>query len=65
MIFKFGVWTKQLKQNLDENNIGTLSKSKNKNKQIREDYKTLFENDLYWGTLKVAVALNVDASIKN
>ena len=33
MFFKFGVWTKQLKQNLDVDNVGILSKSKNKNKQ--------------------------------
>ena len=62
-----GVWKKELKQNLDVEEVGKLdSKKKDNNeiKQIREDYKTLFDNDSYWETLKVAVALNVDASIK-
>ena len=32
--------------------------------QIREDHKTLFENDKYWEILKVAIALNVEGTIK-
>ena len=62
-----GVWKKELKQNLDVEEVGKLDTKKKDNneiKQIREDYKTLFDNDSYWETLKVAVALNVDASIK-
>ena len=59
------VWNKELKQNLDVE-VGKLDKKKDNDEiqQIREDYKTLFDNDLYWETLKVALALNVDASIK-
>ena len=62
-----GNWRKELKQNLEIKEVGKLdSKKKNNDEilQIREDYKTLFNNDNYWKTLKVAIALNVDASIK-
>ncbi|MBR4618357.1 MAG: cation-translocating P-type ATPase [Bacilli bacterium] len=61
-----GTWKKELVQNLEIEDVGKLDKKDNNNevKQIREDYKTLFKNDKYWETLKVAVALNVDASIK-
>ena len=62
-----GTWRKELNQNLEMEEVGKLdSKKKDENeiKQIREDYKTLFENDSYWETLKVAIALNVDSSIK-
>ena len=60
-----GVWKKELKQNLEVEEVGKLEKKNNDEiKQIREDYKTLFDNDKYWDTLKVAIALNVDASIK-
>ena len=62
-----GVWKRELKQNLEVEEVGKLDAKKNNNeeiKQIREDHKTLFKNEKYWETLKVAVALNVDASIK-
>ena len=62
-----GTWKKELKQNLEVEEVGKLgSKAKNADEihQIREDYKTLFNNDKYWVTLKTAIALNVDASIK-
>ena len=60
-----GVWKKELKQNLEVEEVGKLEKKNNDEiKQIREDYKTLFDNDKYWDTLRVAIALNVDASIK-
>jgi len=62
-----GTWQKELKQNLDMEEVGKLEGKKNNSeeiKQIREDHKTLFENSKYWETLKVAIALNVDASIK-
>ena len=62
-----GVWKRELKQNLEVEEVGKLDTKKNNNeeiKQIREDHKTLFKNEKYWETLKVAVALNVDASIK-
>ena len=32
-------------------------------KQIREDYKTIFNNEKYWNTLRVAIALNKDLKI--
>ena len=55
----------ELKQNMDLENVGKLDGPKNiEMKQIREDYTTLFKSDKYWKTLKVAIALNVDASIK-
>ena len=61
-----GKWKKELKQNLEKDDVGKLDQKKNNDEieQIREDYKTLFKNDKYWATLKVAIALNVDASIK-
>ena len=62
-----GNWKKELKQNLEMDEVGKLDSKKKNNdeiKQIREDYSTLFENNKYWETLKVAIALNVDASIK-
>ena len=62
-----GAWKKELKQNLDVEEVGKLGGKKNNNeeiKQIRENHETLFENSKYWETLKVAIALNVDTSIK-
>ena len=55
----------ELKQNIEVENVGKLDEGKNvEMKQIREDYTTLFKSNKYWETLKVAIALNVDASIK-
>ena len=61
-----GIWKKELKQNLELKEVGKLDNVNNNDeiKQIREDYQTLFQNDLYWKTLKMAIALNVDANIK-
>ena len=62
-----GSWNIELKQNLDVEEVGKLNSKKKNNdevRQIREDHKTYFENIIYWETLKVAIALNVDASIK-
>ena len=62
-----GSWKKGLKQNLEMEEVGKLdSKKKNTDeiKQIREDYNVLIENQKFWEVLKVAIALNVDASIK-
>ena len=62
-----GIWKKELKQNLEMAEVGKLDSKKKNNdeiRQIREDYQTLFNNNKYWETLKVAIALNVDASIK-
>ena len=56
---------KELKQNREIKDVGKLDTKKTEEmEQIREDYKTLFENEEYWETLKVAIALNVDATIK-
>ena len=62
-----GIWKKKLVQNLEMDEVGKLDSKKantNEIKQIREDYTQLFDNKNYWETLKVAIALNVDASIK-
>ena len=62
-----GTWKKQLKQNLEMEEVGRLDKQKANNdevKQIREDYKTLFNNDDFWQMLKLSIAVNVDSSIK-
>ena len=62
-----GISEHKLQQNLEKDDVGKLETNKNNNeiKQIREDYKTLFKSEKYWETLKVAIAVNVDASIKN
>ena len=54
----------ELKQNIEVEDVGKLEKKNEEIKQIREDYTTLFKNSKFWETLKVALALNVDASIK-
>ena len=61
-----GRWKKELIQNLEVEEVGKLDSKKKDGeiKQIREDYKTLFKNDNFWNSLRVAIALNVDASIK-
>ena len=53
----------ELKQNIEVEDVGKLEKKNEEIKQIREDYTTLFKNSKFWETLKVAIALNVDASI--
>ena len=56
---------KKLDQNIEKTDVGKLDAVRNEEeKQIREDYTTLFNNSTYWETLRVAIALNVDASIK-
>ena len=62
-----GAWNKELNQNLEVNEVGKLDAKKNDPDeviQIREDHNTLFTNDQFWDVLKVAIALNVDCSIK-
>ena len=55
----------ELVQNLEMEEVGKLDAKINEEvKLIREDYTTLFKSEKYWNTLKVAIALNVDASIK-
>ena len=62
-----GSWKKELKQNREVEEVGKLENA-NKNPdeviQIREDHTTLFTNEKYWETLKVAISVNVDASIR-
>ena len=62
-----GIWNKTLKQYLELEGVGKLDNKKNDPDDIvliREDHKTLFQNDQFWDTLKVDIALNVDCSIK-
>jgi Ca2+ transporting ATPase len=62
-----GSWKKELQQNLAVDEVGKLDAKKNDPNEIqliREDHKTLFSNDSFWDILKVAIALNVDCSIK-
>ena len=71
-VFKIltGSGEKELVQNMEVNDVGKIDDDdKNKDnksntvKQIRENYSTLFNNELYWNTLKIAIALNVDSTI--
>ena len=75
-VFKIltGAWERELMQNMEVDDVGKIDndkkikKKKSKNKivtikQIREDYNTIFKNEKYWNTLKVAIALNVDSTI--
>ena len=62
-----GTWQKELKQNRDVEEVGKLDGQKrnpDEVQQIREDHTTLFNNEKFWEMLKVAIAVNVDASIK-
>ena len=62
-----GSWKKELKQNRDIEEVGKLDgqkKNPDEVQQIREDHTTLFNNEKFWEMLKVAIAVNVDASIK-
>ena len=62
-----GAWTRDLALNIEKEEVGKLDAKRNDPNevvQIREDHSTLFSNDKYWDILKVAIALNVDCSIK-
>ena len=62
-----GTWNKELNQNKEKDDVGKLDAKKNDPDEvelIREDHNTLFKNDSFWDVLKVAIALNVDCSIK-
>ena len=62
-----GSWKKELKQNIEMDEVGKLDGKKNNSNEViqkREDHKTIFDNDKYWEILKVSIALNVDSSIK-
>ena len=62
-----GAWKKELKQNREVEEVGKLDSKKNNPEeveQIREDHQTLISNEEFWEMLKVAIAVNVDASIK-
>ena len=56
----------ELKQNLEVDNVGSLNKGNYNGEevQIREDYKNIFQNDNYWEILKIAIALNVEGTIR-
>ncbi len=75
-VFKIltGKGEKELIQNMEVEDVGKIdddkkvrqNKKNNKTntvKQIRESYKTAFNNEKYWNTLRVAIALNVDSTI--
>ena len=75
-VFKIltGCNEKELKQNIEVNDVGKIDDDNKSNKSgknnktntiklIREDHNTLFNNEQYWDTLKVAIALNVDSTI--
>ena len=57
----------ELKQNLEDKNVGKLGTEKTNNtetkRQIREDHNKYFKNEQYWEILKVAIALNVECTI--
>jgi len=62
-----GTWNKELNQTKEKDDVGKLDAKKNDPDEvelIREDHNTLFKNDSFWDVLKVAIALNVDCSIK-
>ena len=62
-----GNWKESLNQNIKKDDVGKLDSKKNdpnEIEQIREDHNTLFKNEKYWDILRVAIALNVDCSIK-
>ena len=62
-----GTWKKELDQNMSVEEVGKLDNQKgnpDEVKLIREDHSVLFKNEKFWETLKVAIAVNVDASIK-
>ena len=62
-----GTWSEPLNQNKEKDDVGKLDAKKNDPDEvelIREDHNTLFKNDSFWDVLKVAIALNVDCSIK-
>ena len=56
----------ELQQNLEMEDVGKLEVKGNKEeKLIREEYTTIFKNEKFWEALKISIAVNVDASIKN
>ena len=62
-----GTWKKELTQNLSIEEVGKLGNKKSNPDEvvlIREDHNEIFKNEKYWEMLKVAIAVNVDASIK-
>ena len=55
-----------LKETIDDHQAGNIKKDVENhiNKKMREDYSTYFQNQQYWDTLKTAIALNIDGTIK-
>lgn len=57
----------ELNQNMEVEDVGEVAKrsgADQEKKEIREDYTKIFNNAKYWEILKVALALNVDCTIK-
>ena len=59
----------ELKENREVKNVGNVTSAKKASNtdeviQIREDHKTIFENEKYWEILKVAIAVNIEGQIK-
>ena len=55
-----------IKQNKEVENVGNVDKTKGQNEEIliREDHTAIFSNETFWNTLKTAIALNVEGTIK-
>ena len=54
----------ELKETIEDKNTNALSKNKNNDLKIREEYDIYFKNNNYWNQLRIAIALNVDGQIK-
>ena len=55
-----------IKQNLEVEDIKVKQKKKKEEteKRIRQDHTEIFENEEYWNTVKLAIGLNVDCTLK-
>ena len=55
-----------LKETIDDAHAGAIKKESNDiaNQKMRENPKTYFSCDNYWNILKMAIALNIDGTIK-
>ena len=55
----------ELIQNREIDDVGKVNRRKSEQfKQIREDHNNFFPNEYYWNLIKIAIALNVECSIK-
>ena len=56
-----------LKETIDDQQAGQLNRNNKEdtaNKKMREDYTTYFSNESFWNSLKTAISLNIDGTIK-